>query len=52
MQAALLAVVFGLVAVGTGHTHLWLDYAGVIALAIWGMVTSAQAVTVLKDIRK
>lgn len=48
---ALLAVTFGFVGIGTAHAHGWVDELGTFCLLAWAMLTVAQAVIALRDLK-
>lgn len=51
MQFALASVFLGFVGIATGHKWAWADCLGALCLAIWALLTSAQAVVALTEIK-
>ena len=48
---SLLAVLLGFVGMDTAHSYEWVDRAGVLCLAAWALLITAQAVIALRDIK-
>jgi hypothetical protein len=46
----LLAVLFGLIGLGTAHCYRWVDVVGVSLLAAWALLIVTQAVISLREI--